>query len=868
MNATGDNTLVEKPLSGKARALLVMGVGATMLVFYVLAVFAILLLAALIGGEFIIFLALARFGATRLITPHLGKHIGILVLVLKSFRLQKATEFRIPLPYADAPGLHDGLGRLCQRLGLAFPEEIGLQMGDSAWVQLKGLRSGAGKVTLGVGYDLLAGMTVLEMESILAHEMTHAKLINRGFRNWLWAGQSRIRNLAILLWNDISAARQAKQSSRVAHGLLVPIDRLLRLSTRLTAAYSRQDEFEADRGAAELCGSAVMKSALAKLESLHQITSRLPWNERVAQLQQTQGYSQWLLREIAQGSPVQAADSNQVLFDKYSTHPLIRDRLAALPEDHVQPAADSPSGIQLLAHPDDIAVKLVTELQRLLAEQERKDSRELEKFSRKTNRHVNLRPWQSLGFLLVLGGTLCGLAGLASKELAILIVPGSLVAIVAGVIAYRLGKYRDRLILPVPDYAKLVHPAAEKQTNEEIQNRQKEIEAELTKRFAKERKSKRAMLLAKESYAALAAGDYLRAHVIARQCLNHDEKSVAGALALAIACASFGQIPDTVRLLAFVQKQAGFKTFSTAWGAGWAGLLAGDWIRAEAMLEKALKLQPQQRTLPALLAIAQAHRGKLQSSIANARRACEADPTSKEKIKYLIGRLLDGGYTREAQEWIQQVTADLETDPELMMSMAQLHLLQRNAEEAHQWTARFKQAGSSPNRLVRLGRLYETARLKEHSAKLYHEALATGHFPEAHLALGRLETEQNNKAEARQHILAALNVERTVGKEGVNAWEILHPILSQWLRLHEPIPNCRAWIAAIPGNAQPAAVAGQHFMVYAPDIAQAQDYFRTMMEAFQPGKSPLILPQSNWTPAPKPLQPDGPVRPGVQGIWN
>ena len=50
MNATGDNTLVEKPLSGKARALLVMGVGATMLVFYVLAVFAILLLAALIGG--------------------------------------------------------------------------------------------------------------------------------------------------------------------------------------------------------------------------------------------------------------------------------------------------------------------------------------------------------------------------------------------------------------------------------------------------------------------------------------------------------------------------------------------------------------------------------------------------------------------------------------------------------------------------------------------------------------------------------------------------------------------------------------------------------------------------------------------------
>ena len=293
--------------------MLVLGVGATMLVFYVFALVSILLLAALIGGEFIIFLALARFGAARLIAPYFGKHIAILVLVLKSFRIRKNAEFRIQLHRDDAPGLHEGLGRLCQRLGLAFPKEIVLQMGDGAWVQLKGVRSGAGNVTLGVGYDLLAGMTVAEMESILAHEMTHAKLINRGFRNWLWAGQSRIRNLAILLWNDISAARRAKQSSSVAHSLFVPIDRLLRLSTRLTASYSRQDEFEADRGAAELCGSAVMKSALSKLESLHQITSRLPWNERVAQLQQTQGYSQWLLHEIAQGSPLRIHDLTRLI---------------------------------------------------------------------------------------------------------------------------------------------------------------------------------------------------------------------------------------------------------------------------------------------------------------------------------------------------------------------------------------------------------------------------------------------------------------------------------------------------------------------------------------------------------------------------
>jgi hypothetical protein len=72
-----------------------------------------------------------------------------------------------------------------------------------------------------------------------------------------------------------------------------------------------------------------MKSALSKLGSLHWITSRLPWNERVAQLQQARGYSQWLLQEIAQGNTVSVDDLNKTLFNKYSTHPLIRDRLAA-----------------------------------------------------------------------------------------------------------------------------------------------------------------------------------------------------------------------------------------------------------------------------------------------------------------------------------------------------------------------------------------------------------------------------------------------------------------------------------------------------------------------------------------------------------
>jgi tetratricopeptide (TPR) repeat protein len=636
----------------------------------------------------------------------------------------------------------------------------------------------------------------------------------------------------------------------------------------LVAAYSRQDEFEADRGAAQLCGSVVMKSALSKLEFLHRITSRLPWNERVAHLQQTSGYSQWLLQEIAQGAAAPAENSSQSLFNKYSTHPLIRDRLAAIPADDKMPAANSPSAIQLLSHPDEIAVKLVTELQHLMADQEKKDSQALERFSRKTGRQAHLRPWQAFGVLLVLGGLFLGLIGFGFGEDKFVLEPVCLAAIVVGVVAIRLGAYRDRLELPVPDYTKLIHPPQEKSDAETIQKKQKAMDDELTQRFGKERKGRRATLLARESYAALESCDYLRAHVAARACLKFDKRSVEGALALAVASSAFAQIPTAMRLLAFVQRQTGFKSFSTCWGVAWASLLAGDCIRAEAMVEKALKLRPRQTALLPFLAIAQFRRGKLQSAIMHGRRACGADPGSKEKAKFLIARLLDGGFTREAKERIKLVRAALDSDPELMLSMTQLNLLQRDFDEAEHWANRIMEHGAAAQTLVRLGKLYEIARKKDRAASLYLQALAAGHYPEAHLGLGRLATEQNNKADARRHILAALDVAQPLGKEGVGTLQILHPILAQMLRLREPVANCRAWITAFPQGGQPAALAGQSFMVYAPDLQQAQEHFQTLLNAFQPEKPPLISPANQWSPAPKPMQPDGPVWPGVQGIWH
>jgi Zn-dependent protease with chaperone function/tetratricopeptide (TPR) repeat protein len=870
MKATANEGIVEKPLGRGARLMLVLGVGVVMLSFYFFSIFSILALLLLIAVEVLLLLALARFAAGQLMVPVINRHVGLVTLFVRSFRLRKGVEFRIPVAREDAPALYEMLNRLCSQLELAFPQEIVLEMGDGAWVRLRGMRSGSGKVTLGVGYDLLAGLTIAEMDTVFAHEMTHAKLVSRGYKNWLGVGQVRLRLLAIALWNEVNNARRAKKSSTVAKTLFFVVDRLVRITTRMVATYSRQDEFEADRGAAMLCGSAAMKSALSKLDSLHRIASRLPWNERVAQLQQSGGYSRWLLHEITEGMKTPAGDASEPVPNEYSTHPSIRDRLAALPSDDKISAADSPCAIQLLAHPDTIALKLVAQLQRLMAEQEKKDSKALEKVSRKFGRNANLRPLQLLGLAFVLGGFVFALIGLIAGQAVIVL--ASSAAIVAGFFAMRLGRYRDQSALPVPDYSKLIHPQREKSSGEAFQLKQKTLEAGIIQRFSQERKSSRAALLARESYSALETCDYLRAHVAARQCLKSNKRSIEGALAQAIACAAFSQIPTAVQLLAFVGKRTGFTSFSTCWGAAWVALLAGDWVHAEAMLEKALKQQPQQSGLVSLLAIAQSRRGKLQSAIANARLACEADPRSKDKLKFLIARLLDGGFISEAQECLKRVDIDSDPDPQLMLSLAQLSLLRRDFVQADRWTARvrdsIRETGNSPHSLVRLGKLYETARQYDHAASLYMQALEVGHYPEAHLALGRIESERNNKAEAWRHTLAALNTDLPVGQEGAGTWQILHPILTQMLWLQEPAPNCRAWIASFPRNGQPTPLAGQSLVIYAPDLQQAQGHLVGLLEALQPGKPPVISSSSNWAPAPRPMQPDGPVRPGVQYLWH
>src|SRR3989475_4647364 len=101
-------------------------------------------------------------------------------------------------------------------------------MHSNAWAQLRGYRRGAGRTSLGIGFDLLAGLTVSELEAVLAHELAHARLVQRGFSRWLKKGLARLTLVTTELSDCAAAYRQANARSD-----------LDRKSTRLNSSHSQ-----------------------------------------------------------------------------------------------------------------------------------------------------------------------------------------------------------------------------------------------------------------------------------------------------------------------------------------------------------------------------------------------------------------------------------------------------------------------------------------------------------------------------------------------------------------------------------------------------------------------------------------------------
>lgn len=867
---------VERPLSGGAKTVLVLSALGAIALFYLFSIVSILFLLVLLAVELGLVLVGARFGFAHIMVDVMKRHAPLMGIFVRPFWLGKGTEYRIVIQPDEAPRLFALLERLTTRLQIAPPNEVWIEMSSGAWVRLLGVRKGSGRTILGIGYDLLAGLTVSEVEAVMAHEMAHAKLVRRGVMHWLNAGLHRAGRTAGGLQGVVSAYRNAGQTFELAERLLRVSDAIVAMAARFVTKYSRQDEFEADRGAAELCGAAPMRSALLRLDPIAEKLARLPWSERTAQLQLGGSFSQWLVNELSaanasagvnnpEGTGSVAAEAH----DPYSTHPSLSDRIAALSDVNTPMATrdDSP-GIGLLAAPDRVADTLMTEIQRVNAEQEQKDTKSLAKWARKSQRAKRVRWPQYPGLFIVLAGVIWGLVALFTGFYwTALLVGVGLTGL--GFWLMRLGRYRDRkkLSLPVPAFRDLKQ-AWQADRPENIKELETRIENDLNQRITVARGKRRELAwLLDEGYAALGRCEYLRAHVALRFALDRDEKSPEAALGLAIAAAAVNPGRQAGDLLTFVQERVGIGTPNTTWGTAWALVLMGDWSRAEALLWSRHAAQPDNTTFLLLLALAQGARGKQQSAIVNAERAVALASAEIEHSKLLGRLLLDAGRLRDAETRLQRWEESARSDAELAMLMVRLRLLKREFTAARDWAAALRVANPRMPWVIRLGEAFENARADAHAAQFFEEALAAGFFPEAHLGLARLAMSRRDKAECRRHLLAALNLERQLGEHATGPLPLFQAIVGQLLMMEEPRERCVAWVATFPNNPPPLtpeALKNCSLLIYAPDRRGAEGYLDTVLDAMQPATPPARAATLFWREAPKEQQPVRPVRPGVQ----
>ena len=312
----------------------------------------------------------------------------------RGLRLGRGVDFHLKLTRQQAPQLWAVVEDLSARLNVAPPREYVLESGTNAYVMLRGVAAGRGKTRLGVGFDLLAGLSEAQARAVMAHEIAHAKYVRRGYQGFLMRGLFRLARCA----GALEAIRDHDDNHKLARFTarmigFVP-SWLSSTAGKLIAACSRYDEFLADRIAAEICGPAPCRSALLAVHVVGHQADKIDYRERLLHLEREHGYVAWLRERLQvpddakrleiEGRALERAERHEL-----STHPALPDRLAAI--DAVSSAGDAgnvsgESGLVWFADASEVGAQLLRHIETTAATEEAKATKSLAKWVRKQER--------------------------------------------------------------------------------------------------------------------------------------------------------------------------------------------------------------------------------------------------------------------------------------------------------------------------------------------------------------------------------------------------------------------------------------------------------------------------------------------------
>ena len=672
---------LEQPLPAARYGLFLFVATLLILLFYAFSALFLVLGALLWVVTALLSFAFSYYGLT--LTWHIVHALGALLKsVARGLRLGRGVDFHLTLTRQQAPQLWEIIEDLSLRIGVAPPNEYVLESGTNAYVMLRGVAMGRGKTRLGVGFDLLAGLSEAQARAVMAHEIAHAKYVRRGYQGFLMRGLFRLGRCA----GAIESIRDHEENHGLARFTARVVGALPTWLSKtagvLIAACSRYDEFLADRVSAEICGPTPCREALLAINVVAHQADKIGYRERLLHLEREDGYVGWLREKLRvpddeKRLEIEARALERAHRHELSTHPALPDRLAAIdavPESapdssHVASVnganVNGASGLDWFANPEAVGAQLLRHIEKTAATEEAKATKSLAKWMRKQGRGQggaallgNNRVGAvvalivGVGLAIFLFQFLTSLWNLGARGGEIWVI-GALTALVPAVAlygAYDLWRRAPSRIgqLPIPLYAhynaarlhqrdvqiernasfearKNLSPAQKRalQAADEEREAQSNIErgAQLRALASEADKPRlRANFYVRVGYDALDRGDIDGAAHCARLVCEIEPDRDEAVLIRRVCAASRGWSGSGSAHTKTIADKHGI---GGRWAMIWIALSEGNTSLAEALLLELIRARPKNATLRALLAQCQLRNGKPREGLASRKLALE-----------------------------------------------------------------------------------------------------------------------------------------------------------------------------------------------------------------------------------------------------
>jgi Zn-dependent protease with chaperone function len=225
----------------------------------------------------------------------------------------------VVLPLETQPALCALLKEVAQVAGQPLPDTVLLTFEVSAWVSESGRAVSRSSRTLALGFPLVTALSRAELRAVIAHEFAHYAQRDTWLRAWL-------------RHTELDLGRTVEWMEREQVWLRWAFKAYARLFRRVVLATSRQQELRADAFAAQVAGPKALQGALEAMSDLDFDWTAFQCLELAPLLEAgfTAPIAEGFKRYRSQRGSIPWVRAVFEFPERYSTHPLLARRVAAL----------------------------------------------------------------------------------------------------------------------------------------------------------------------------------------------------------------------------------------------------------------------------------------------------------------------------------------------------------------------------------------------------------------------------------------------------------------------------------------------------------------------------------------------------------